>query len=177
MFCLIIFFSFKVREGLYNGIQRASKNSGIKAVVIIGKGRTFPSGADITEFGKPPKGIRISSLIMPWQSNQKRGRIRKMASIWKKLICLKCYKNIQHLKKCFNHLIFYCRSCNEQVTYINSRNYLFKLCVLEPWLGAVGKELEESQKPVIAALHGTCLGGGLEIALFCHYRVAVASAR
>jgi len=94
--------SFKVREGLYNGIQRASKNSGIKAVVIIGKGRTFPSGADITEFGKPPK---------------------------------------------------------------------------EPWLGAVGKELEESQKPVIAALHGTCLGGGLEIALFCHYRVAVASAR
>ena len=66
MFCLIIFFSFKVREGLYNGIQRASKNSGIKAVVIIGKGRTFPSGADITEFGKPPKGIRISSLIMPF---------------------------------------------------------------------------------------------------------------
>ena len=37
--------------------------------------------------------------------------------------------------------------------------------------------MEESDKPVIAAIHGTALGGGLEIALFCHYRVAVESAR
>ncbi|HEX7337410.1 MAG TPA: enoyl-CoA hydratase-related protein, partial [Gemmatimonadales bacterium] len=32
--------------------------------------------------------------------------------------------------------------------------------------------VETSQKPVVAAIHGACLGGGLEVALACHYRIA-----
>jgi 3-hydroxyacyl-CoA dehydrogenase len=37
--------------------------------------------------------------------------------------------------------------------------------------------MENSTKPVVAAIHGTALGGGLEVALCAHYRVAVPSAR
>lgn len=36
-------------------------------------------------------------------------------------------------------------------------------------LGAI----ENSKKPIIAAIQGVCLGGGLEVALSCHYRIAV----
>jgi len=38
-------------------------------------------------------------------------------------------------------------------------------------------EIEGIDKPVVAALHGTALGGGVEAALACHYRVAAKSAR
>ncbi len=46
-----------------------------------------------------------------------------------------------------------------------------------PWLPEVVDRIENCTKPVVAAIHGTALGGGLEVALGCHYRVAVPSAR
>jgi 3-hydroxyacyl-CoA dehydrogenase len=46
-----------------------------------------------------------------------------------------------------------------------------------PWLPQVVDRIEECTKPVVAAIHGTALGGGLEVALGCHYRVAVPSAK
>src|SRR5512144_159929 len=46
-----------------------------------------------------------------------------------------------------------------------------------PSLHDVCDTIENSTKPVIAAIHGTALGGGLETALCCHYRVAVPSAK
>jgi len=46
-----------------------------------------------------------------------------------------------------------------------------------PSLFDVQSMMENSPKPVIAAIHGTVLGGGLEVALCAHYRVAVPSAK
>ncbi len=47
----------------------------------------------------------------------------------------------------------------------------------QPNLLTVIREIEESSKPVIAAIGGVCMGGGLEVALACHYRVAAPGAR
>src|SRR5438128_165032 len=46
-----------------------------------------------------------------------------------------------------------------------------------PGLGDVIARIEAMPKPVVAALHGTALGGGFELALACHFRVAVPGAR
>src|SRR3712207_5829554 len=94
--------SAAVREGIVEGIRKAESDPSIKAVVLHCEGRTFFAGADISEFGKPPK---------------------------------------------------------------------------HPILPEVVDIVEAAAKPVVAALHATALGGGLETPLACHYRVAVPSAK
>ena len=46
-----------------------------------------------------------------------------------------------------------------------------------PGLHGVLDLIESSSKPVVAAVHGTALGGGLEVTLACHYRIGVKDAR
>jgi len=94
--------SHAVRQGLWDGMDRAEADAGVRAVLIVGEGRAFFAGADITEFGKPP---------------------------------------------------------------------------LDPHLPDLINRIEASPLLVVASMHGVSLGGGLEVALGCHYRIAVPTAR
>jgi len=91
-----------VRQGLSDGMDRAEAEDGVRAVMIVGEGRAFIAGADITEFGKPP---------------------------------------------------------------------------MEPHLPNLCSRIEASPLLVVASMHGVSLGGGLEVALSAHYRIAQPSAR
>src|SRR5260370_27239385 len=96
-----------VPEGILDAIQQAQSDTAIKALILIGSGRTFIAGADIREFGKITSGERKEGL-----------RLAELMLV-----------------------------------------------------------MEDSTKPLVCAIHGTAFGGGLEVAMGAHYRVAVPSAQ
>ena len=70
------------------------------------------------------------------------------------------------------------------ILYCSGRTFIagadineFNLPPREPLLATVLALLDTISKPVLAAIHGTALGGGLETALACHYRCALPSAK
>ena len=91
-----------VRAGLLSTLTQARDDAATRAIVLVGAGRTFIAGADITEFSKPSQPPSLPEII-----------------------------------------------------------------------GLI----ENSPKPVIAAMHGTPLGGGLELTLACHFRIAARGTR
>jgi 3-hydroxyacyl-CoA dehydrogenase len=95
-----------VPEGISEALDQITEDDSVKAVVLIGGGRTFVAGADIKEFGKMASGKPRGAGLLP--------------------LLLK---------------------------------------------------IEDSSKPVIVAIHGTAFGGGLELAMAGHYRVALSTAQ
>ena len=98
--------SAKVAEGIRAALEAAQNDLSVKAIVLIGAGRTFIAGADIKEFGKITSG-------------EKSG----------------------------------------------------------PELNLLLQNIEDCAKPVVCAIHGTGFGGGLEVAMACHYRIAAPDAQ
>jgi len=63
-------------------------------------------------------------------------------------------------------------ACEGQTFFAGADIKEFGQPLIEPTLPQVVDRIEACTKPVVAAIHGSALGGGLEVALGCHYRVA-----
>ena len=68
-------------------------------------------------------------------------------------------------------------SCNGRTFIAGADIREFDKPMVEPFYREVMAALEKCGKPVIATMHGSVLGGGLETALACHYRIALASTK
>ena len=51
--------SHAVRLNIMSALNNAERNDSISAIIVMGEGNTFPAGADITEFGLPPKSPHL----------------------------------------------------------------------------------------------------------------------
>ena len=60
-----------VREGILNAVN-AAQEDGSEAIVLRCDGRTFIAGADITEFGKPPKDPWLPEVLAAIENSSKR---------------------------------------------------------------------------------------------------------
>ena len=63
--------SHHVRQGILDGINAAVADAEVKAIVLTCRGRTFIAGADISEFGKPPKGPGLDQVQAAMENSPK----------------------------------------------------------------------------------------------------------
>ena len=62
---------YAVRKGIADGIDQAVKDDQVKAIIIICEGRTFCAGADIREFGQPPKDPSLGDVLVVLDASPK----------------------------------------------------------------------------------------------------------
>ncbi len=63
--------SHHVRQGILEGIEAARADDEVAAIVLTCRGRTFIAGADISEFGQPPKGAPLPEVQSAMESSPK----------------------------------------------------------------------------------------------------------